>query len=161
MKRVLLGAGAAAGAVVAGWELLAKVQGDSRIEVEPAALRVTGASDDGRVLHGEVTLVNRGKVGGVVHKVDGRVFAGPPGRVLVTRKGSRPPERGWWQSNCLLPGEACLAEVDVDLDEAASAPVTVELDVHEIGRRLKVHRVVRLTVPVPARSAVPAEPPDS
>jgi hypothetical protein len=141
-----------AGAAALGWAALVKVQGDSLIAVEGEALAdvVADVGGDRRSFHGDVTLVNRGKAGGVVHRVEGRVVGTPSGRVLVTRQGSRPPERGWWQSNCLVPGESCVAEVEVELDEPASGPVTVELDVHEVGRRLKVHRIVRLSVPVPA-----------
>jgi hypothetical protein len=109
-------------------------------------------------MHGELTVVNRGRVGGVVHKLDGRLISGPPGRVLVTRKDSRVPVRGWWRSNCLVPGESCVAEVDIELDEPATGPVTIELDIHEIGRRLKVHRVLRVDVEVPLGATPGAVP---
>ena len=151
MKRLLLLCGALAGAAGAAWAALVRVQGDSHIAFEPGQL--SSVSGDARTLHGEVTLVNRGKVGGVVHKVEGRVVSGPPGRVLATRQGSRPPERGWWQSNCLTPGQSCVAEVDVELEEPAAGPVTIELDVHEIGRRLVVHRTALMTVAAPAGAA--------
>jgi hypothetical protein len=150
VKKVLIGAAGLAGMAAAGWAALVRIQGDSRMVYEPEALSSVTASGDGRSIHGEITIVNRGKVGGVVHKAFGRIVNGPPGRVLMTRKGSRPPQRGWWQSNCLLPGESCVAEVDVELDgpPPANGPVTIELDVHEIGRRLLVHRRVRLTLPI-------------
>lgn len=149
LKKLVLAAAGMAGAAGAGWVALVKVQGDSRMVYEPEALSSVSWSVDGRTAHGEVAIVNRGKVGGVVHKVFGRVVAGPPGRVLVTRKGSRPPERGWWQSNCLLPGESCVAEVDVELEAVPTGSVTIEIDVHEIGRRLVVHRTAQLTLAAP------------
>lgn len=141
-----MGVAAVPAGLAAVWAAKVKAQGDSLITVEPAAL--TGVHGDGRTVHGEVTLFNRGKAGGVVHKVDARVVSGGKGRVLVTRKDSRTPERGWWRSICLTTGESCVGEVDVELDDVAKGPVVIELDVHEIGRRLKVHRLVELTVPV-------------
>lgn len=158
MKRLLIAVAGLAGAAWAAWIALVRVQGDSRMVYEPDELSSLSASSDGRSVHGEITIVNRGKVGGVVHKAFGRIVDGPPGRVLMTRKGSRPPHRGWWQSNCLLPGESCVAEVDVELDgpPPADRPVTIELDVHEIGRRLMVHRTVQLPVAVPKRTGVEA-----
>jgi hypothetical protein len=143
-------AGLVAGAG-AGWVAWVRIQGDSLMVYEPEALSAVSASADGRSLHGEITIVNRGKVGGVVHKVFGRIVDGTPGQVLVTRKGSRPPKRGWWQSNCLNPGESCVAEVDVELDAPSQGPVMIELDTHEIGRRLVVHRTVQLAVAAPGR----------
>ena len=136
--------GGVAAAGVAAWEAYKRVQGDSLMTFEPPSL--SGVTGDTRSLHGEVTIVNRGKVGGVVHKVDGRLVDGRDGKVLVTRKGGRVPERGWWRSNCLGPGESCVAEVDVELAEPASGPVEIELDIHEIGRRLKVHRLTRFVL---------------
>lgn len=154
MKRLLLWLAGVTGAAWAAWAAFVRVQGDSLMVYQPSdSLRSVSGSADGRSIHGEVTIVNRGKVGGVVHKVFGRIVDGPKGRVLVTRQGSRPPERGWWQSNCLTPGESCVAEVDIELDTPPTAPVTVELDVHEIGRRLVVHRTTRLAVPVPEKTA--------
>jgi hypothetical protein len=153
LKKLVLAVAGTAGAAGAGWVALVKAQGDSLMVYEPEALSSVSWSADGRSAHGEITIVNRGKVGGVVHKVFGRVVAGPPGRVLVTRKGSRPPERGWWQSNCLLPGESCVAEVDVELEAVATGPVTVEIDTHEIGRRLVVHRTAQLTLAAPREDA--------
>ena len=139
----------------AAWAAFVRAQGDSLMVYEPAgSLSSVSGSADGRSIHGEVTLANRGKVGGVVHKVFGRVVDGPRGRVLVTRQGSRPPERGWWQSNCLNPGESCVAEVDIELDAPPSGPVVIELDVHEIGRRLVIHRTARMRVPVPEPAGV-------
>ncbi|MGH9225028.1 MAG: hypothetical protein ACRD2W_14910 [Acidimicrobiales bacterium] len=155
MRRPLAALAAVPAGAVAAWAAIVKVQGDSLITFEPEAL--TGVTGDNRLIHGEVAIFNRGKAGGVVHKVDGRLVSGGTGRVLVTRKDSRTPERGWWRSLCLTTGESCVAEVDIELEEPATgASVVIELDAHEVGRRLKVHRVVRLSVPVPA--AAPATP---
>ncbi len=103
-------------------------------------------------VHAEVVIVNRGREAGVIRRVDGRLIEGPQCRILVTRKDSQPPERGWWVSNILRPGETCVAEIDVELADSGPGPVIVELDLHEIGRRLLVHRKTLLTLPagVPA-----------
>lgn len=146
MGVVKVAAGVAA-AGVAGWTAFKKAQGDSLMTFEPPSL--SGVHGDPSSRHGEITIVNRGKAGGVVHKVDGRLVDGREGKVLVTREDGRVPERGWWRSNCLAPGESCVAEVDVELAEPTDAPVEIELDIHEIGRRLKVHRLARMTVPAP------------
>lgn len=98
-------------------------------------------------VHAEVVIVNRGREGGVIRRLDGRLVEGPAGNILVTRKDSQPPQRGWWVSNILRPGETCVAEIDVELAEPGPGPVIVELDLHEIGRRLLVHRRTRLTLP--------------
>ena len=66
----------------------------------------------------------------------------------MTRKDSQPPQRGWWVSNILKPGESCIAEIDVELVGPGPGPVIVALDTHEIGRRLLVHRRTRLTLPI-------------
>lgn len=145
MTRSMLGvAGMAGAAATAGWFVLARVQGDSEVGFGPATVIGTGEG----TVHAEVELVNRGREAGVVRKVIGTLVEGPPGRVLVTRKDSQPPERGWWVSNILKPGEGCVAEVDVELAQPGTGPVIVQLDVHEIGRRLLVHRKTRLTLPV-------------
>lgn len=137
-----------AGAAAAGWALLVKVQGDSELGFGPATIGnpvVAGS------LHLEVELVNRGKEGCALRRVNGRIVDGAAGRVLVTRKDSRPPERGWWVSNVLKPGDTCVAEVDVELVEpGGSEPVVIELDAEEVGRRLMVHRTTRLTLAPPA-----------
>lgn len=144
MKRLLVGTAALGAAGWAGWLALVRAQGDSEIAFEPPELE--GLTVDERGAHGTVTLVNRGKVGGVVRRVDSRLLTSDvPGRVLVTRQGSRPPARGWWESNCLNPGQSCVAEVDVEVPPDR-LPVVIELDAHEIGRRLVVHRKLRLTV---------------
>jgi hypothetical protein len=154
MKRLVLAAVGLGGAAAAGWAALVQKQGDSEIVYEGSELSaVTG---DDHVIHGEITLRNVGKAGAVAHKVHGRIVSGPPGRVLVTRQGSRPPERGWWQSNCLTPGQACVAEVEIELDEPATAPLVIELDTHDIGRRLVEHRLARLTVRAPVKESTPA-----
>jgi hypothetical protein len=145
-------AGLAGAAATAGWFVLARVQGDSEIGYGPST--VIGTAEGS--VHAEVELINRGREAGVVRKVLGTLVDGPPGRVLVTRKDSQPPQRGWWVSNILKPGESCVAEIDVELVGPGAGPVIVALDCHEIGRRLLVHRRTRLTlpvgVPVPATS---------
>ena len=140
-------AGGMAAAGVAAWTAFKRVQGDSRMAFEPAEL--SDLHGDARSIHGEITIVNQGKIGGVVHKVEGRLVDGRDGKVLVSRKDGKAPERGWWRSNCMAPGDSCVAEVDVELAEPAAGPVEIELDIHEIGRRLKVHRLQRLTVAPP------------
>lgn len=143
--RTLAGATGMAGlAATAGWFVLARIQGDS--EIGYGASTVIGTAEGS--VHAEVELINRGREAGVIRKVEATMVEGPPGRVLVTRKDSQPPQRGWWVSNILQPGERCVAEIDVELVGPGPGPVIVSLDVHEIGRRLLVHRRTRLTLPV-------------
>jgi hypothetical protein len=145
MIRLLLGAaGLATAGATAGWLVLAKVQGDSEMGYGPSTIMGTAEGS----VHAEIELVNRGREAGVIRKVEGVLVEGPPGRVLVTRKDSQPPQRGWWVSNILKPGETCVAEIDVELVGPGQGPVIVALDVHEIGRRLLVHRRTRLTLPI-------------
>lgn len=144
IKGFLGAAGLAGAAATAGWFVLARVQGDSEIGFGPSTVMGT---DEGSV-HAEVELINRGREAGVIRKLDATLVEGPPGRVLVTRKDSQPPQRGWWVSNILKPGETCIAEIDVELVGPGTGPVIVALDAHEIGRRLLVHRRTRLTLPV-------------
>lgn len=146
LTRVLAGAAGVAGVATTGWFTLAWVQGDSEIGYGPGTVLDT----DEKGVHAEITLVNRGREPGVIRRLDGTLVNGPPARVLVTRKDSQPPERGWWVSNILKPGETCVAEIDVELIGQGPGPVIVELDAHEIGRRLVVHRKMRLTLPVGA-----------
>ncbi len=143
---MLAGAGMVSAAATAGWFVLARVQGDSEIGYGPSTVMGTAEGS----VHAEVELVNRGREAGVIRKVDGVLVDGPAGRVLVTRKDSQPPQRGWWVSNILKPGESCVAEIDVELVEPGPGPVIVQLDAHEIGRRLLVHRRTRLTLPIGA-----------
>jgi hypothetical protein len=143
--RSLLGVtGAGAAAATAGWFVLGRIQGDSEIGFGPATIIGTAEGS----VHAEVELINRGREAGVIRKVLGEMVDGPPGRVLVTRKDSQPPQRGWWVSNILKPGETCVAEVDVELIGPGEGPVIIALDAHEIGRRLLVHRRTRLTLPI-------------
>lgn len=143
-RTVLKTTGLVGAAATAGWFALVRVQGDSEIGFGPSSvLDVTE-----RGVHAEVTVVNRGREAGVVRRLDGSFVAGPAAKVLVTRKDSHPPQRGWWVSNILQPGESCVAEIDVELVDSGPGPVVVELDAHEIGRRLVVHRKTRLTLPV-------------
>ena len=145
MIRMLVGAaGLATAGATAGWFVLARVQGDSEMGYGPSTIMGTAEGS----VHAEVELVNRGREAGVIRKVEGVLVEGPPGRVLVTRKDSHPPQRGWWVSNILKPGETCVAEIDVELVGPGQGPVIVALDVHEIGRRLLVHRRTRLTLPI-------------
>ena len=151
IRTALGAAGMVGAAATAGWFVLARVQGDSEIGYGPAT--VIGTAEG--TVHAEVELVNRGREAGVIRKLEGILVEGPPGRVLVTRKDSQPPQRGWWVSNILKPGETCVAEIDVELAGPGAGPVIVQLDAHEIGRRLIVHRRTRLTLPigVPAASS--------
>jgi hypothetical protein len=143
--RALLGlTGAGAAAATAGWFVLARIQGDSEIGYGPCTVMGTAEGS----VHAEVELINRGREAGVIRKVLGEMVDGPPGRVLVTRKDSQPPQRGWWVSNILKPGETCVAEIDVELVGHGEGPVIIALDTHEIGRRLLVHRRTRLTLPI-------------
>ncbi|MGI8984305.1 MAG: hypothetical protein ACR2HM_07205 [Acidimicrobiales bacterium] len=144
IRGLLTATGLAGAAATAGWFVLAKAQGDSEMGYGPSTIMGTAEG----AVHAEVELVNRGREAGVVRKVEGTLVEGPPGRVLVTRKDSQPPQRGWWVSNILKPGETCTAEIDVELAGRAQGPVIVALDMHEIGRRLVVHRRTRLTLPI-------------
>lgn len=136
---------AAVGAGVAGWRVFVLRQGDS--EVAYVLPELSGLTATGGVVRGSVSLVNRGRPMAAVRRVEGRIIDGPPGRVLVTREGSRPHEPGFWVSNLLDPGESCVANVEIVLDRAAAGPLVIELDVHEIGRRPLVHRRAPFTVP--------------
>lgn len=150
LTRALLGGtGLAGAAATAGWFALARVQGDSEMGFGPSTVLETREG----AIHAEIEVVNRGREGGVIRRIDGLLVEGPSARVLVTRRDSHPPQRGWWVSNILRPGESCVAEIDVELAEASPGPVIVELDLHEIGRRLLVHRKVRLTLPTAAPTA--------
>jgi hypothetical protein len=148
VKRLALAVLALAGGAVGGWFAFARFQGDSELTFDGDKL--ANLVVHGRTAHGEITVVNTGQQGGVLHRFDGRIVSGPPGRVLVTRKGSRPPERGWWVSNVLKPGDSTVAEVDVELDDSPRTPVVIEIDAHEIGRRLVVHRTLQVSLPIPA-----------
>ena len=148
LRRTVVGATGLVGAATTGWFALVRIQGDSEIGYGPCTIIDT----DERAVHAEIAIVNRGREPGVIRRLDGVVVDGPSAKVLVTRKDSRPPHRGWWVSNILKPGESCIAEIDVELVEHAAGPVIVELDVHEIGRRLVVHRKTRLTLPIGPRA---------
>ena len=147
IRRLMVAAGAA-GAVVAGWKVFVRVQGDS--EVEFAAAELSDVEMAHGVLHGHIGLVNRGRQLSTLRRVEGRIVQGPPGRVLVTLQGSSPHQRGWWVSNLLKPDESCVAEVEIELQDPPTAPVVIELDAEDIGRGLAVHRTARIRVPVPA-----------
>lgn len=145
--RLVVVAGAV-GAVVAAWKVFVRLQGDS--EVAFATEELSGVTAAHGVVRGQIELVNRGRQLSTLRRVEGRIVAGPPGRVLVTRAGSRPHQRGWWVSNLLSPGESCVAEVEIELQEGATGPVVIEVDAEEIGRGLAAHRTARFRVPVPA-----------
>ena len=147
MRRLLL-LSTAAGALVAGWKVFERVQGDS--EVAFAADELSDVAAVHGVVHGQIELVNRGRQLSTLRRVEGRIVSGPPGRVLVTLQGSKPHQRGWWVSNLLQPGESCVAEVEIELQEPPTGAVVVELDAEDIGRGLAVHRTGRIRVPVPA-----------
>ncbi len=146
-----MAAAGAVGATVAAWQVFVRLQGDSNVAFATAELRdVTAAYG---VLQGRIELVNRGRQLSTLRRVDGRIVEGPPGRVLVTRAGSKPHQRGWWVSNLLSPGESCVAEVEIELPEGPAAAVVIELDAEDIGRGLAAHRRARIRVPVPAVTA--------
>ncbi len=147
MSRRLLAAAGTVGAVVGGWQVFVRVQGDS--EVAFAADELSDVETVHGVVRGRIELVNRGRQLSTLRRVDGHIVEGPPGRVLVTRVGSRPHQRGWWVSNLLAPGESCVAEVEIELQAAPTGPVVIELDAEDIGRGLAAHRTARITIPVP------------
>lgn len=149
-RRVLVGAGAAA-AAVAAWNVFVRVQGDSHVAFTAAELSEVFSSHG--AVHGRIGLVNRGRQLSTLRRVEGHLLEGPPGRVLVTRLGSKPHQRGWWVSNLLAPGQSCVAEVDIELEEAPTGPVVIELDAEDIGRGVAAHRTTRIRVPVPAVTA--------
>ncbi len=146
MSRRLLAAAGTVGAVVAGWQVFVRVQGDSEVVFASDELSDVVAAHTG--VHGRIELVNRGRQLSTLRRVEGRIVEGPSGRVLVTREHSKPHQRGWWVSNLLSPGESCVAEVEIELQEPATTPVVIELDAEDIGRGLAAHRTARIRVPV-------------
>lgn len=148
MNRALAAATALLGLAWASWVVLTRVQGDSEVVVEGDEL--ASVTVDGTAVSGRIRLINRGRQIAVVRRVEGRLVAGGPGVVRVTRQGSRPPERGWWVSNLLGPGESCVAEMDIELARRPVDELSVELSCQEIGRRPRVTRVTRIRVPLPA-----------
>lgn len=108
---------------------------------------------------GVIAIENRGTSLGVVRRVEGKVVSGGSGRVLATRKGSRPPEAGWWVSNVLRPGESCEAEIALVLPEEPAGQLVVDLTLQEMGRRVFQYRAARVQVPVPPVDPTgPSEP---
>jgi hypothetical protein len=101
-------------------------------------------------LTGVIGIQNQGRSLGVVRRVEGHIVSGATGAVLCTLQGSRPPERGWWVSNLLRPGMSCVAEIDLLLEAEPTGPVTIELTLQEMGRRVFQYRTARVHVPVPA-----------
>jgi hypothetical protein len=142
--------GMLAGAVVAAWKVFVRRQGDSELVWLDTELK--DVSQSGPTVTGTAGIENRGRQDAVLRKVEGRISAGGRGRVLVTRRGSRPHERGWWESNILEPGQGSVAEVDIQLEGDATGPLVIELDAHEVGRGLIAHRMARFRVPIPLRA---------
>jgi hypothetical protein len=148
IRRLLTLAGAVFGLCAAGWLILIRRQGDSKM-----AWSATELSDverwDGTIT-GTLGIENRGRSLGVVRRVEGRIVEGARGSVLATLRGSRPPQRGWWVSNILKPGESCVAEIDVVLEDTEPQwPLTIELVAQEMGRRVFQYRAARVNVPPP------------
>ena len=136
-----------AGAAWLVWVALVRRTGDSRMVWQSDQLDELQRTGD--VISGAVTIANEGNTLGVVRRVDGRIVEGGAGTVMATLRGSRPPERGWWVSNILLPGASCVAEVDVHLhDGAPMGPLVIELTAQEMGRRLFQYRTSRFAVPL-------------
>ncbi len=153
MTRVPLALAAAAGGAVLGFRTFTWWRGDSRMvwlaEVLDQVDRLDGT------ITGLIGIQNQGRSLGVVRRVEGHVVSGATGAVLATLQGSRPPERGWWVSNILQPGQSCVAEIDILLEVEPTEPVVIELTLQEMGRRVFQYRTTRVHVPVPARVATP------
>ena len=113
MKRLGLLAVALAGGLWAVWQAFVRRQGDSEMVWLSDHLDDLTRSDGNAT--GTIGIENRGRQLGVARRVEGTVVGGQ-GRVRATLQGSRPPERGWWVSNILKPGERCVAEIDVELE---------------------------------------------
>lgn len=147
MKRPLLLITTALAAAWVWWTALVRRTGDSFMVWGSERLADIEKRDG--TIAGTVPIENRGNALGVVRRVEGRVLSGGHGRVVATRAGSRPPERGWWVSNILLPGESCRAEIEVVLEGEESGPLVLELTVQEMGRRVFQYRTVRVRVQAP------------
>jgi hypothetical protein len=147
-----VGLAAAAGTVV-GAKAFTWWRGDSRMVWVTDHLAEVDRLDG--TLTGVIGIRNDGRSLGVVRRVDGHIVSGATGAVLATLQGSRPPERGWWVSNILKPGQSCVAEIDLLLEAEPTGPVVVELTLQEMGRRVFQYRTARVTVPVPARVGGP------
>ena len=143
---------AAVGGLVMGARAFTRWRGDSHMAWTGHELGDVAWVGD--TVTGTVGIENRGTSLGVVRRVYGRILDGGTGTVLATLQGSRPPDRGWWVSNILRPGESCVAEIDLVLREEPVGPVVVELTLQEMGRRLFQYRTTRITAPLPA----PARP---
>jgi len=152
----LAAAGAGVGAFV-GFRSFTWWRGDCRMAWQSDRLTEVDRLDG--TLTGVIGIENVGRALGVVRKVEGHIVSGATGAVLATLHGSRPPERGWWVSNILRPGESCMAEIDVLLEAEPTDAVVVELKIQEMGRRVFQYRTAQVTVPVPARVGGPADRP--
>ncbi|HEX7277821.1 MAG TPA: hypothetical protein VF244_10645, partial [Acidimicrobiales bacterium] len=132
MTKALLAMAAAAGGAVLGFRTFTWWRGDCRMEWLSEVLDEVDRLDG--TLSGVIGIQNRGRSLGVVRRVEGHIVSGATGAVLATLQGSRPPERGWWVSNILQPGQSCVAEVDVLLEAEPTGPVVIELTLQEMGR---------------------------
>ena len=148
LPRLLFGVVLACAGAWAAWSLFVRIQGDS--EVVFGSDELSNVSERDGALRGEIVLVNRGRQLAALRRVEGRVVEDPRATVHVTRQGTRPSEPGLWIANLLKPGESCVAEVEVHLAKGVASGLTVELDVHEIGRRPLVHRRGRFPITPPS-----------
>ncbi len=146
MKGIPVGLAAAAAAAVVGAKTFTWWRGDCRMAWQSDQLSEVDRLDG--TLTGVIGIQNQGRSLGVVRRVDGHIVSGAAGAVLATLQGSRPPERGWWVSNILQPGQSCVAEIDLLLEAEPTGPVVVELTLQEMGRRVFQYRTARVTVPV-------------
>ena len=144
MRRLLLIVLFLAGGGWVGWMALVRRTGDSNMVW--AAGELSGVDQRDGLVTGTIGIENTGNALGVVRRVEGRIVEGGPGTVAATLRGSRPPERGWWVSNILKPGESCVAEIDVTLNGPATGPLVIELTAQEMGRRVFQHRTARVRV---------------
>ena len=142
---------AGVGGLVVGARAFTRWRGDSHMAWTGHELGEVARVGD--TVTGTVGIENRGTSLGVVRRVYGRIVDGGTGTVLATLRGSRPPDRGWWVSNILRPGESCVAAIDLMLREEPAGPVVVvvvELTLQEMGRRLFQYRTTCVTAPLPA-----------
>ena len=153
LMRVPLGLAAVAGGAVLGVRTFTWWRGDCRMAWLSDHLTEIDRHDG--TITGVVSIQNQGRSLGVVRRVESHIVSGAEGAVLATLQGSRPPERGWWVSNLLQPGQSCIAEVDLLLEGEPTGPVVVELTLQEMGRRVFQYRTTRVTVPVPDRVGRP------
>ena len=145
---LLFGAVVTCAGAWAAWSLFVTIQGDS--EVVFGSDELSNLSEHDGVLRSEIVLMNRGRQLAALRRVEGRVLEDQRATVHVTRQGTHPSEPGLWISNLLKPGDSCVAEVEVHVGSGLTSPLTIELDVHEIGRRPLVHRRRRFSIDPPS-----------